>query len=50
MFIIVDNVSINKVKIQDEKPKDQSFTLGPPFYKQIGVFHRIFDETLIDYI
>ena len=42
---IVDDVNITKVKSQDEKPKDQSFTLGPPFYKQMGIFHGIFDET-----
>ena len=46
----VDDVNITKVKSLDEKPKDQSFTLGPPFYKQMGVFHGIFDETLVDYI
>ena len=44
------NVNIKKVKSQDEKPKYQSFTLGPPFYKQMAVVHGIFDETLVDYI
>ena len=24
--------------------------LDPPFYKQMGVFHEIFDETLVNYI
>ena len=46
----VDGVNIPKIKNQDEKPKDQIFTLGPPFYKQMGIFHGIFYETLVDYI
>ena len=46
----VDGVNIPKIKSQDEKPKDQVFTLGPPFYKQMGIFHGIFYETLVDYI
>ena len=41
---------MTKVKSQDEKPKDDSFTLGPSFYKQMGVFRGIFDETMVDYI
>ena len=43
-------VNITKVKSQEEKPKDQSFTLWPAFYKQMGVFYEIFGETLVDYI
>ena len=46
----VDDANITKVKSQDEKPKDQSFTFGPPFYKQMVVFYGIFDETLVEYI
>ena len=30
--------------------KVQSFTLALPFYKHMGVFNGIFDETLVDYI
>ena len=45
----VDDIHIMKVKTQDEKPKYQSVTLGSPFYKQIWVLHRIFDETLLDH-
>ena len=41
---------MTKVKSQDEKAKEKLFTLGPPFYKEIGAFHGIFDKTLIDYI
>ena len=41
---------ITNLKSQNEKPKDQSFTLGPPFYKKMVAFHGIFDETLVDYI
>ena len=46
----VDDVNRTKVKSEDEKTNDQSITLVTPFYKQMEVFHGIFDETLVDYI
>ena len=32
--------------MKNQKTNDQR----PRFYKQMGVFHGIFDETLVDYI
>ena len=33
LIYTVDDVNIIKVKSHDEKPRDQNFTPGPPFYK-----------------
>ena len=35
--------------MKDEEFKD-SFIPEPAFYKQMGVFHAIFDGSLVDYI